>query len=126
MEQLVALIQQTGRYPSRTAESTLELSFGRVATAAPGRRPGGHPRRALLREWQSWPPDSLDGMPPKRRRLAGWAIFWFILLGGLLGSAAEAAGIAQPWRSLLVVGVLAAIFVPKGSTFPDTLPPGRL
>ncbi|MBT2550859.1 hypothetical protein [Arthrobacter sp. ISL-65] len=31
-------------------------------------------------EWQSWPPDSLDGMPPKRRLLADWAIFWLILL----------------------------------------------
>lgn len=63
-------------------------------------------------EWQSWPPDSLEGMPPKRRRLAGWAVFWFIMLGGLLGAAAEAAGIVQPWRSLLVAGVLAAVFVP--------------
>ncbi|MBT2521857.1 hypothetical protein [Arthrobacter sp. ISL-28] len=64
-------------------------------------------------EWQSWPPDSLEGMPPKRRRLVGWTVvFWFILLGGLLGPAAEAAGIAQPWRSLLVAAVLAAVFVP--------------
>lgn len=64
-------------------------------------------------EWQSWPPDSLDGMPPKRRRLAGWALFfWFFLLGGILGSALEAAGVPQPWRSLLVLAVLAAVFVP--------------
>lgn len=51
-------------------------------------------------------------MPPKRRRLAGWAIFWLIVLGGLVGVAAEAAGIVQPWRSLFVAGVLAAVFVP--------------
>ncbi|MDQ1595638.1 MAG: hypothetical protein QOH40_2194 [Arthrobacter pascens] len=64
-------------------------------------------------EWQSWPPDSLDGMPPERRRLVGWTmVFWFILLGGLLGYAAEAVGVAQPWRSLLVAAVLAAVFIP--------------
>ncbi|MDQ0618616.1 hypothetical protein [Arthrobacter globiformis] len=64
-------------------------------------------------EWQSWPPDSLEGMPSKRRRLVRWTVFfWFILLSGMLGSGAEAAGIGQPWRSLLVAGVLAAIFGP--------------
>ncbi|MFJ5700236.1 hypothetical protein [Arthrobacter sp. NPDC093139] len=64
-------------------------------------------------EWQSWPPDSLEGMPPKRRRLAEWALFfWFVLLGGLLGSALEAVGVPQPWRALLVLAVLAAVFVP--------------
>lgn len=64
-------------------------------------------------EWQSWPPDSLEGMPPKRRRLAGWALaFWFFLLAGLLGSAFEAAGVPQPWRALLVAAVLAAVFIP--------------
>jgi hypothetical protein len=64
-------------------------------------------------EWQSWPPDSLERMPPTRRRLVGWTVvFWFILLGGLLGAAAEVASIAQPWRSLLVAAVLAGVFVP--------------
>lgn len=62
-------------------------------------------------EWQSWPPDSLVGMPPKRRRLAGWAIFWFIILGSLLGSALEAFGVREPWRSTLVAAVLAAVFI---------------
>jgi hypothetical protein len=38
--------------------------------------------------------------------------FWFVLLGGHLGSAAEAVGIAKPWRALLVLAVLAAVFVP--------------
>ncbi len=63
-------------------------------------------------EWQSWPPDSLDGMPPKRRRLAGWAVFWLLLLGSLLGSVFEAVGVVQPWRSLFVLAVLAAVVVP--------------
>lgn len=55
---------------------------------------------------------SLEGMPPKRRRLAGRALFfWFFLLGGLLGAALEAASVPQPWRSLLVLAVL-AVFVP--------------
>lgn len=63
-------------------------------------------------EWQSWPPDSLEGMPPKRRRLAGWAMFWVIILGSLLGSALEAFGVPDPWRSLLVAAGMAAVFVP--------------
>ncbi|MFJ5696618.1 hypothetical protein [Arthrobacter sp. NPDC093139] len=63
-------------------------------------------------EWQSWPPDSLEGMPPKRRRLAGWALFWFILLGSVVGYGLEGLGVAEPWRSLLVAAVMAAIFVP--------------
>jgi MFS family permease len=44
--------------------------------------------------------------------LAGWAIFWFIILGSLLGSALEAFGVPEPWRSSFVVAVLAAVFVP--------------
>lgn len=64
-------------------------------------------------EWQYWPPDSLEGKPPKRRRLVGWTmVFWFILLAGLLGYAAEAVGVAQPWRPLLVAAVLAVFFIP--------------
>lgn len=63
-------------------------------------------------EWQSWPPDSLEGMPPKRRRLAVWALFWFILLGSVVGYGLEGLGVAEPWRSLLVAAVMAAIFAP--------------
>jgi hypothetical protein len=44
--------------------------------------------------------------------LAGWALFWFLILGSLLGSALEAVGIPDPWRSLLVVGAVAAVFIP--------------
>lgn len=78
-------------------------------------------------------------MPRKRRRLPGWAIFWLIVLGGLVGVAAEAAGMVQPWRSLFVAGVLAAVFVPlirgavpgggsfvlKGLTCQGTRPPAK-
>ncbi|MBT2556007.1 hypothetical protein [Arthrobacter sp. ISL-5] len=37
--------------------------------------------------------------------------FWYFLLGAVLGSVFEAAGIVQPWRSLLAIAVLAAVFV---------------
>ncbi len=63
-------------------------------------------------EWQSWPADSLEGMPPKRRRLAVWALLWFVLLGTVLRSALHSAGIPEPWRSTLLAVVLAAVFVP--------------
>lgn len=64
-------------------------------------------------EWQSWPPDSLEGMTPKRRRLARWVVvFWFLVLGGHLDSAFEAVGVPQPRRALLVTAVLAAVLVP--------------
>lgn len=63
-------------------------------------------------EWQSWPPDSLEGMPPKRRRLVAWGFLWFLLVGWLFGEVLEAVGIMQPWRSLLTIAGLAAIFVP--------------
>ena len=63
-------------------------------------------------EWQSWPSDSLEGMPPKRRRLVVWGLWWFLLLGVLLGSALDAANIPQPWRTLLAVAGLAAVFGP--------------
>ena len=63
-------------------------------------------------EWQSWPSDSLEGMPPKRRRLVVWGLWWFLLLGALLGSALDAANVPQPWRTLLAVAGLAAVFGP--------------
>jgi hypothetical protein len=63
-------------------------------------------------EWQSWPSDSLEGMPPKRRRLVVWGLWWFLFLGVLLGSVLEAANVPQPWRTLLAVAGLAALFGP--------------
>lgn len=63
-------------------------------------------------EWQSWPPDSLDGMPPKRRRLVAWGLLWFLILGSLVGGILGAVGISEPWRSLVVAGILASILVP--------------
>lgn len=62
--------------------------------------------------WQSWPPDSLEGMPPKRRRLAVWGLWWFLLLGVLLGSVLDSANVPQPWRTLLAVAALAVVFGP--------------
>jgi hypothetical protein len=69
-------------------------------------------------EWQSWPSDSLEGMPPKRRRLVVWGLWWFLFLGVLLGSVLEAANVPQPWRTLLAIAGLAALFGPliRGAT----------
>ncbi|TSE15042.1 hypothetical protein B1A87_003040 [Arthrobacter sp. KBS0703] len=63
-------------------------------------------------EWQSWPPDSLEGIPPKRRRLVAWGLLWFLLVGWLVGVILEVAGVVQPWRSLLTVTGAAALFAP--------------
>lgn len=63
-------------------------------------------------EWQDWPPDSLNGMPPKRRRLVVWALLSLLFVGLLLDAVLEAAGITQPWHSLLAAAVLAAVFGP--------------
>lgn len=63
-------------------------------------------------DWQSWPADSLEGMPPKRRRLVVWGLWWFLVLGVLLGSVLDAANVPQPWRTLLATAGLAALFGP--------------
>jgi hypothetical protein len=63
-------------------------------------------------EWQSWPSDSLEGMPPKRRRLVVWGMWWWFFLGMLLDSVLDAANVPQPWRSLLVIAGIAALFGP--------------
>jgi hypothetical protein len=63
-------------------------------------------------DWQSWPADSLEGMPPKRRRLVVWGLWWFLFLGVLLGSVLDAAKVPQPWRTLLVIAGIAALFGP--------------
>jgi hypothetical protein len=63
-------------------------------------------------DWQSRPSDSLEGMPPKRRRLVAWGLWWFFLLGTLISSALDAANVSQPWRTLLAVAALAAVFGP--------------
>jgi MFS family permease len=63
-------------------------------------------------DWQSWPPDSLDGMPPKRRRLVGWGLLWFLILGSVVGGTLGALGLSEPWRSLVSAIVLVAVFVP--------------
>lgn len=63
-------------------------------------------------EWQSWPSASLDGMPPKRRRLVVWALLWLIILSSVLQAALDAAEIPQLWRSLTYTAVVVAIFAP--------------
>ena len=73
---------------------------------------GDSPGEAKKYEWQSWPPDSLEGMPPRRRRLVAWGLLWFLILGPVVGGILSAIGLSEPWRSLLVTGVLAAVFVP--------------
>lgn len=65
-----------------------------------------------MHEWQSWPSDSLEGMPPKRKRLVVWAFLWLFLLSWLLDLGLEAAGIPQLWRSVLIGATLAAVFIP--------------
>ncbi|MFC9350454.1 hypothetical protein [Arthrobacter sp. NPDC057013] len=63
-------------------------------------------------EWQSWPPDSLEGMPPKRRRLVGWGLLWFLFMSWLVATVLEAAGIPEPWSSLLTAIAVVAVFGP--------------
>lgn len=63
-------------------------------------------------EWQSWPSDSLEGMPPKRRRLVVWGLLWLFLLSSVLQSVLSAAGMPEPWRSVVLAAALAAVFVP--------------
>jgi hypothetical protein len=63
-------------------------------------------------EWQSWPPDSLEGMPPKRRRLVVWGLLCFFLLGALLDAALQTVKVPQPWSTLVAFMVLGAVLVP--------------
>ena len=63
-------------------------------------------------EWQSWPPESLEGMPPRRRRLVTWGLLSFLFLGTLLGSVLSAVDVPEPWRSALMVAALTAVFGP--------------
>mgnify|MGYP000385927106 CR=1 FL=1 len=63
-------------------------------------------------EWQSWPSDSLEGMPPKRRRLVVWALLWLMVLNFVLRLALEAVGMPEPWLSLVFAAILGAVFVP--------------
>ena len=50
-------------------------------------------------EWQSWPADSLEGMPPKRRRLVVWVLWWLMLLSVVPEIVLDALRVPQPWRS---------------------------
>jgi hypothetical protein len=63
-------------------------------------------------DWRAWPPESLEGMPPKRRRLAGWALAWLFLILPLLGIALQAAGLSEGLSRLLAFGAAAVFLVP--------------
>lgn len=63
-------------------------------------------------EWQSWPADSLEGMPPKHRRLVVWGLLWVMLLNFVMRTVLDALGIPEPWSSLVLAAFLAAVFVP--------------
>jgi hypothetical protein len=63
-------------------------------------------------EWQSWPSDSLEGMPPKRRRLVVWVLWWLIILSVVPEIVLDALRVPQPWRSFAYTAVVVAIFAP--------------
>jgi hypothetical protein len=63
-------------------------------------------------EWQPWPSDSLDGMPPRRRRLVVWALWWLMLLSVVPEIALDALRVPQTWRSFAYAAVVLAIFTP--------------
>lgn len=63
-------------------------------------------------EWQSWPADSLEGMPPKHRRLVVWGLLWVMILNFVLRIVLDALSMPEPWSSLVLAAVLAAVFIP--------------
>lgn len=69
---------------------------------------GGNSNDGNKYEWQSWPIDSLEGMPPKHRRLVVWGLLWVMFLNFVLRIILDALGLTEPWSSL----VLAAVFIP--------------
>jgi hypothetical protein len=61
-------------------------------------------------EWQSWPADSLEGMPPKHRRLVVWGLLWVMLLNFVMRTVLDALvpmirGSASETRSLRAEGI---------------------
>ncbi|MEZ2388342.1 hypothetical protein AB6813_02120 [bacterium RCC_150] len=71
---------------------------------------GGAGRAGNKYDWQSCPPDSLDGMPPKRRRLVVWGMLWFYVLGAIVAGVVHFLGVPEPWQTLLVAIVIAVVF----------------
>ncbi|WP_306911017.1 hypothetical protein [Arthrobacter sp. B3I9] len=51
-------------------------------------------------------------MPPKHRRLVVWGLLWLMLLNFITRTALDALGITEPWSSLMLAAVLAAVFIP--------------
>jgi hypothetical protein len=51
-------------------------------------------------------------MPPKRRRLVVWVLWWLMLLSVVPEIVLDALGVPQPWRSFAYAAVVVAIFTP--------------
>jgi hypothetical protein len=65
------------------------------------------------REAPRWPADSLEGMPPKRKRLIVWGLLGYFLLQ-FIAIGLRAAGLPRVVTMLVVVAAVAAIFIPLG------------
>jgi hypothetical protein len=63
---------------------------------------------------QRWPADSLEGMPPKKRRLIVWALLWFFPLETVAALILRWSGLSSFATSLGVTVLTAAIFIPLG------------
>lgn len=82
---------------------------GPDSSSGPGSSPGT--AEPTDQGWRARPPDSLDGMPPKRRRLVGWALGWYILaIPGL--SLLRESPLPALVASLILAAVTAGVFIP--------------
>jgi hypothetical protein len=62
---------------------------------------------------RQWPADSLEGMPPKRKRFIVWVLLaWFLF--PFPGMVLRAAGLPDFATTLVVTAAVAAIFIPLG------------
>lgn len=57
-----------------------------------------------------------EDMPPKRKRLYTWFFIWVFVLQPLVRSLLRAADLPEPVVTLLVLGTVAAIFIPLSRT----------
>jgi type VI protein secretion system component VasF len=65
-------------------------------------------------EARRWSADSLEGMPPRKRRLIVWALFWLFPLGMITGWILRWIGLPPLAASLSFAALTAAIFIPLG------------
>lgn len=63
-------------------------------------------------DWKSWPPDSLDGMPPKRRRLVAWALVWFFFVQSIAADVLLSIGLPLILTTLIGLVITLAVFGP--------------